>query len=132
MEAADGGEAAREVILKDRRVGAGDAELGDEAGGVAAGAVGPLADEEVLSQLEIAAGEAELAEGLLKRGGDEMALGGAEGNVAGIVREVDFAGKNVAMPSARSSSGTPWTRGLMMLTSSARRDVEIAKSGVRR
>ena len=44
-----------------------DAELADEAGRVPAGAVGPLADQEVLRTFEVAARKAELAEGLLER-----------------------------------------------------------------
>src|SRR5206468_4069652 len=84
LEATDRGEAAREVVFEDRRVGAGDAELGDQASRVSSGAVGPLPNEEVLSPFKIAARKAELAERLLERAGDEVTLSGRERNVARV------------------------------------------------
>ena len=44
------------------------------AGRVPAGAVGPLPDQEILGQFEVAARKAELAEGLLERGLDQVPL----------------------------------------------------------
>src|SRR4051812_19326360 len=61
-------------------------------------AIGPLANREILSHFEVAARKAELAEGLLERGGDQMSLRGKERDIAGIVRQRDAAAVDIIVP----------------------------------
>ena len=72
-----------------------------KAGRMPARAVRPLADHEVLRHFEVAAGKAELAEGLLEGGGDQMSLRGKERNVAGVVRQRHAAGVDVVVAQYR-------------------------------
>src|SRR5207244_3002502 len=67
LEAADRGKTAGKIVFENRRVGARDAELGDQAGGVSARAIRSLTNEEILSPFEVAAGKIEFAKRLLVR-----------------------------------------------------------------
>ncbi len=76
-----------EIVVVDRRVVPRDVETRAQTQDVAPGAVRPLTEQEVFSQIDLGAGIVVGADDLLERYLEQMAFGGKEAVVAGIVRQ---------------------------------------------
>ncbi len=92
---------AREVILEDRSLRPGEAELRLQGQHLTTGTVGTLAEQKVLAGLDVGSREVVLAESKIEVQRDTMTFGGDERAVAGVVHDAEFPDEEIGAAKRR-------------------------------